>query len=282
MNINKYLDVNPEVAEAIANGNVSSKIDTKYMPLDFGSFGRTLNNIGGGLESAVEEKLKSERLKTELITNVSHDIKTPLTSIVNYVDLMKKEKIDNEKVSEYIDVLDRHAARLKKLIEDLVEASKASTGNISVELEKCDIGVLLEQSLGEYGERLSSANITPIVTQPDTDTFVMADGRRLWRVFDNLLSNICKYAMHGTRAYITLEKSSEEVIITFKNISHAELNVSAAELTERFVRGDSSRNTDGSGLGLSIARSLTELQDGRLDIFVDGDLFKVVLTFPIA
>ena len=266
--------------EAIADGRIDEKLDTKYMPLDFGEFGETLNNIGNGLERAVDEKMKSERLKTELITNVSHDIKTPLTSIVNYVDLIKKEDIESEKVREYVDVLDRHSARLKKLIEDLVEASKASTGNLSVELERCDVGVLLEQSLGEYSERLVKSELIPVVSQPNEPIYIMADGRRLWRVFDNLLCNICKYAMPKTRVYITLERVQGSSVITFRNISRESLNINSDELLERFVRGDASRNTEGSGLGLSIARSLVELQGGRLDLTVDGDLFKAAVTFP--
>ncbi len=266
--------------EAIAAGKINEKIDRRYMPLDFGEFAETLNNIGGGLEAALKEKMRSERLKTELITNVSHDIKTPLTSIVNYVDLIKKEDIANEKVKEYVTVLDRHSARLKKLIDDLVEASKASTGNISVEKERCDVGVLLEQSLGEYSEKLALCELEAVVSQPEGSVFVMADGRRLWRVFDNLLGNACKYAMPKTRVYVSLEADGENAILTFRNISREPLNVSGTELMERFVRGDASRNTEGSGLGLSIARSLTELQGGTLDIFIDGDLFKAVIKLP--
>ncbi|MBQ8835948.1 MAG: HAMP domain-containing histidine kinase [Clostridia bacterium] len=268
--------------EAIAEGHIGEKIDTKYMPLDFGEFGETLNNIGGGLERAVDEKMKSERLKTELITNVSHDIKTPLTSIVNYVDLIKKEEIENEKVREYVDVLDRHSARLKKLIDDLVEASKASTGNLTVECERLDACVLLEQSLGEYSEKLEASELTPIMSMPSDPAYIMADGRRLWRVFDNLLCNICKYAMPKTRVYITLERADNKVTAIFRNISRESLNITGDELTERFVRGDASRNTEGSGLGLSIARSLTELQGGTLDVTIDGDLFKATVTFPAA
>ena len=265
--------------EAIAAGRIDEKIDTTYMPLDFGSFGRTLNNIGDGLSAAVDERLKSERMKTELITNVSHDIKTPLTSIVNYVDLIKKEEIESETVCEYIDVLDRQSARLKKLIDDLVEASKASTGNITVEPERLEVGVLLEQSLGEYAQRFDECRLTPVVTQCDEPLYIMADGRRLWRVFDNLLSNVCKYALPHTRVYISTEKAGEKAVITFRNISREQLNISTDELMERFVRGDSSRNTEGSGLGLSIARSLTELQGGELSLSIDGDLFKASLTF---
>lgn len=265
--------------EAIAAGRLQEKIDTRYMPSDFGRFGQTLNHIGDGLGHAVDERMKSERMKTELITNVSHDIKTPLTSIVNYVDLIKKEEPESETMREYISVLERQAARLKKLIEDLVEASKASSGTLSVEMARCEVGVLLEQTLGEYEEKLSERGLTPVVSAPEKPIFIMADGRRLWRVFDNLLNNICKYAQTDTRVYITLEQIGHRAVITFRNISKEALNISSDELMERFVRGDSSRNTDGSGLGLSIARSLTELQNGHLALSIDGDLFKAIVSF---
>lgn len=267
--------------EAIAAGKLAEKINTKYMPADFGDFGQTLNHIGDGLSHAVDEQLKSERMKTELITNVSHDIKTPLTSIVNYVDLIKKEEPESETMREYIDVLDRQSARLKKLIEDLVEASKASTGAISMEMARCEVGVLLEQTLGEYEEKLIERSLTPVVSQPEEPICIMADGRRLWRVFDNLLNNICKYAMPETRVYISLEKVGKRAVITFRNISRDPLNISSDELMERFVRGDASRNTEGSGLGLSIARSLTDLQGGNLSLAIDGDLFKATVIFDI-
>ena len=218
-------------------------------------------------------------MRTELITNVSHDIKTPLTSIINYVDLIKKEKPENEKVKEYLDVLDRQSVRLKKLIEDLVEASKASTGNLTVYLTECEAGVLLSQTVGEFDERLRDAGLTPILNMPETPVKIMADGRRLWRVFENLMSNVCKYSLCGTRAYMELYEKDGKAFIVFKNISKCELNISGDELVERFVRGDTSRNTEGSGLGLSIAKSLTELQKGEMRIEVDGDLFKVTLIF---
>lgn len=265
--------------ERIAEGDLEYKIDTSYMYPEFKVFCTSLNNISCGMQSAVNEKMRSERMRTELITNVSHDIKTPLTSIINYVDLIKKEKPENEKVKEYLDVLDRQSVRLKKLIEDLVEASKASTGNLTVYLTECEAGVLLSQTVGEFDERLRDAGLTPILNMPETPVKIMADGRRLWRVFENLMSNVCKYSLCGTRAYMELYKKDGKAFIVFKNISKCELNISGDELVERFVRGDTSRNTEGSGLGLSIAKSLTELQKGEMRIEVDGDLFKVTLIF---
>lgn len=265
--------------EKIAAGDLDYKIDTKYMYGDFKEFANSLNNINEGLSVAINEKMKSERFKTELITNVSHDIKTPLTSIINYVDLIKKEEPENENIKEYIDVLDRQSSRLKKLIEDLMEASKASTGNLTVNLSVCEAGVLLSQTVGEFDERLNAAGLTPVVNIPEAPVKIMADGRHLWRVFDNLMNNICKYSQVGTRVYLDLSQRDGRAKITFRNISKYELNITGEELTERFVRGDKSRNTEGSGLGLSIARSLTELQNGSLQIDIDGDLFKVTLTF---
>ena len=265
--------------ERIAEGDLEYKIDTSYMYPEFKEFCTSLNNISCGMQSAVNEKMRSERMRTELITNVSHDIKTPLTSIINYVDLIKKEKPENEKVKEYLDVLDRQSVRLKKLIEDLVEASKASTGNLTVYLTECEAGVLLSQTVGEFDERLRDAGLTPILNMPETPVKIMADGRRLWRVFENLMSNVCKYSLCGTRAYMELYEKDGKAFIVFKNISKCELNISGDELVERFVRGDTSRNTEGSGLGLSIAKSLTELQKGEMRIEVDGDLFKVTLIF---
>ena len=265
--------------ELMSQGNFENKIDSEKMLPDFVEFCGYLNNINSAVQNAVEEKIRSERLKTELITNVSHDIKTPLTSIINYVDLIKKENVENEKVTEYISVLDRQSARLKKLIEDLVEASKASTGNLSVELTKCEPAVLLTQTLGEFDEKLKNAGLTPVLTCPENPLYIMADGRHLWRVFENLTANICKYSLSGTRVYLEIYEDSDNVCITFKNISKNELNISGEELTERFVRGDSSRNTEGSGLGLSIAKNLTDLQGGKLSIDIDGDLFKATVIF---
>lgn len=267
--------------EKIAGGELQHKIDTKYMFGDFKSFSESLNNINAGLQVAVNERMKSERFKTELITNVSHDIKTPLTSIVNYVDLIKKEECENEKIGEYVEVLDRHSSRLKKLVEDLVEASKASTGNLSVNLMPCDVGVLLGQTVGEFEDRLRNSGIEPIINIPESSIKIMADGRHLWRVFDNLMNNVCKYALPSTRVYLDVENINGKAVITFRNISKYSLNVSAEELMERFVRGDSSRNTEGSGLGLSIAKSLVELQNGKMKLGVDGDLFKVIICFDI-
>jgi signal transduction histidine kinase len=229
----------------------------------------------------VNEKMRSERFKTELITNVSHDIKTPLTSIINYVDLIKKEEIGNETARQYIEVLDRQSGRLKKLVEDLVEASKASSGSLSVELVPCDVTVLLTQTLGEFEDKLNKRGLTPVVNTPEQPLRILADGRHLWRIFDNLMGNICKYALYGTRVYIDVKNEQGRAVITFRNISENQLNVSADELMERFVRGDKSRNTEGSGLGLSIAKSLAELQGGVMELNVDGDLVKASVIFDI-
>jgi signal transduction histidine kinase len=223
--------------------------------------------------------MKSERFKTELITNVSHDIKTPLTSIINYVDLLGKEPLDNPTAQEYLEILNHQSARLKKLIEDLIEASKASTGNLPVHPELCDATVMLTQVVGEFKERAEANSLDIVVDSPEPPINIMADGRHLWRVIDNLMSNICKYALPGTRVYIDLERRDGMVVMTFRNISRDRLNISSDELMARFVRGDSSRNTEGNGLGLSIARSLTELMEGDLEIRIDGDLFKAILRF---
>lgn len=267
--------------KALANGDITYHIKTAKMFGDFKKHGEHLNSIANGMNCAVEQRIKSERMKTQLITNVSHDIKTPLTSIINYTDLIKKEPCDNPKIIQYTQVLLRQSERLKKLIEDLVEASKASTGNINVELSPCDANILFTQVVGEYKEKLASKNLKLITTQPLDDVTIMADGRRLWRVLDNLMNNIYKYAQENTRVYLSLEKQNEKAVITFKNTSCQPLNISADELMERFVRGDDSRNTDGNGLGLSIAKSLTELQKGTLELSIDGDLFKAILKLPI-
>ena len=223
--------------------------------------------------------MKSERFKTELITNVSHDLKTPLTSIVSYVDLLKKEPIESESAQEYIDVLDRQSQKLKKLTADLVDASKASSGALPVHSEKLDLGELLRQSAGEYTEKFAAAGIAPVLLVPEGETYVTADGRLLWRVLDNLLGNAVKYAQSGTRLYLELVQDETETVLTLKNISREPLNIPAEELMERFVRGDGSRHTDGSGLGLSIAKSLMELMGGKLALTLDGDLFKAALVF---
>ena len=266
---------------ALAAGDLAYQVDTSRMVLDFKSHGEDLNHIAQGMAAAVDQRMRSERMKTELITNVSHDIKTPLTSIINYADLIGKEPRDSEKIPEYAAVLTRQSERLKRLIEDLVEASKASTGNLEVDLAPCQPGVLLTQAAGEYEQRLKDAGLDLVTRQPEAPVTILADGRRLWRVFDNLMNNICKYAQRGTRVYLTLEERDGQAVISFKNTSRAPLDIPAEELLERFVRGDAARGGEGNGLGLSIARSLTELQKGTLDLTVDGDLFKVVLRFGI-
>ena len=267
--------------EALAEGNLNASVDLRHMYGVLKHHGENLNSIAQGMQKAVQQQLKSERFRTDLITNVSHDIKTPLTSIVNYVDLLKKEDVQPEKAKEYIAVLDRQSARLKKLTEDLVEASKASSGTLPVHLEAVDVNVLLSQVSGEYQSRFELCKLEPIVKLSSENPQILADGKLLWRVFDNLLSNICKYAMPGTRVYFTSEVQDGRVQISFKNISNYPLDITADELLERFVRGDSSRSTEGSGLGLSIAQSLTSLQKGTFDLVVDGDLFKANLSFPL-
>ena len=224
----------------------------------------------------------SERMKTELITNVSHDLKTPLTSLINYSDLICRESCNNPRHGEYAEVLHRQSQRLRRLIDDLVEASKASSGNLEVNLSPCEAGVVLMQLAGEYSERLEGCGLQLVTSQASASGFrIMADGRRLWRVMDNLMNNICKYAMPGTRVYLELSREGNEAVFSFKNTSREQLNLSPRELMERFVRGDASRSSDGSGLGLSIARSLTELQGGKMELYCDGDLFKARLRFPL-
>ena len=240
-----------------------------------------MTQINSGLSIAVEQRMKSERMKTELITNVSHDIKTPLTSIINYADLIGKEETDNTTIKEYADVLHRQSVKLKRLIDDLIEASKASTGNIELNMEQCDLNVIIPQITGEYEDRLNEIGLSLITKVPDEPVMIMADGRRLWRIFDNLMGNILKYSLPGTRVYITMVRQNGEAIIVFKNTSRDQIDLSPEELTERFVRGDESRNTEGNGLGLSIAKSLVELQGGAMSLYADGDLFKVILRFPL-
>lgn len=297
--------------EALAEGNLGHKLNTRYLFADFKKHGESLNQIGEGISKAVEQRMRSERLKTELITNVSHDIKTPLTSIINYADLLgnlareqegqikaeigeaegkgaegREQESEgtagrNAQMAEYSEVLLRQSKRLKKLLDDLVDASKATTGNLEVQLQPCALGVLLSQALGEYEMKLAEKNLTLHVSQPEEDIRILADGRHLWRVFDNLMNNICKYAQEGSRVYLNVEREDSKVTVIFRNMSKFELNITAEELEERFVRGDASRHMEGSGLGLSIARSLVELQNGSMRIVTDGDLFKVILEFDV-
>lgn len=264
--------------EALAAGNLDAKVDTSRMLWDFKRHGENLNDISRGIQLAVDEQLRSERLKTELITNVSHDIKTPLTSIINYVGLLRRDP-GEEQAKEYLEVLDRQSKRLKKLTEDLVEMSKASTGNLPVNASRRSINELLTQALGEYSERLDKAQLDAVLTLPDREVFAWVDGTLLWRVLDNVFSNACKYALPGTRFYIDAREGAGKIRLSFKNISRDRLNVPADELMERFVRGDSARGGEGSGLGLNIAKSLTELQGGTFAVSVDGDLFRVDIIF---
>ncbi len=268
--------------EEITGGNLEYKVETNKMFLDFADVGNSLNRIGDGIAYAVDERMKSERMKTELITNVSHDIKTPLTSIINYTDLLTKLNLEDPTAREYLEVLGRQSARLKKLIEDLIEASKASSGVLKLDMETVNASMLLMQAVGEYGEKFSRKGLDLRVTGETAEMKVRADSRYLWRVFDNLMSNMLKYAQAGTRAYIDMLSEGGEVSIIFRNISETPLHITGEELMERFVRGDSSRSTEGSGLGLSIADSLVTLMGGNMEIIVDGDLFKVVVRIPTA
>ena len=263
----------------IVGGDPDFKIDTHKMYSDLARHAGQLNDLGAAIGNAVDERIQSERFKAELITNVSHDLKTPLTSIINYVDLLEKEELHNETAQEYLEVLERQSSRLKKLIEDLIEASKASTGNLPVHLERLEAGIFMTQTVGEFEEKTKEAGLDLVIEKPETPVYIMADSRHFWRVIDNLMNNICKYAQSGTRVYINLEVKEAQVSITFRNTSKYPLNISSDELMERFVRGDASRNTEGSGLGLSIANSLMDLMGGTFRLYVDGDLFKVVLGF---
>ena len=266
----------------IIGGRPDYTIDTRWMLPDLKNHAEELNNLGQAISTAVDDRLKSEHFKAELITNVSHDLKTPLTSIINYVDLLKKEPIDDPTVQEYIEVLDRKSQRLKKLTEDLVEASKASTGNMTVIRERIGLVQLADQALAEYEDRLAEKGLTVVRAFPEGEVWVEADGRHLWRMLDNLLSNCAKYALEGTRVYLEVQNLGDRAVLSVKNISRDELNIAPELLMERFVRGDESRTTEGSGLGLSITQSLTELQKGRFDISIDGDLFKATVTLPLA
>lgn len=268
-----------DASEKLAEGKENYRVDTSHMFGAFKEHGENLNSLGQGITRAVAERMRSEHLKTELITNVSHDLKTPLTSIINYANLICEEETENPKIEEYSEVLLRQSGRLKKLLEDLVEASKATTGNLEVNLEPCEAGVLLTQAVGEYQQRMEEKGLELKDSQPEKPVKILADGRHLWRVFDNLLNNICKYAQENSRVYLSVEQRDEKVYIIFRNMSKYALDISPEELEERFVRGDRSRHMEGNGLGLSIAKSLTELQNGKLNIVIDGDLFKVTLEF---
>jgi Signal transduction histidine kinase len=265
----------------LAGGNLDYKLDTAYMFPELKKHARYLNQIGDGMAAALADRLKSEHFKTELITNVSHDIKTPLTSLINYVDLLQRENITEEQRMEYLGILERQSARLKKLIEDLIEASKASTGNLIVNKEPCNIQILLTQAAGEFEEKLQANDLELLIHKPDTPVTIQADNRHLWRILDNLMNNICKYAQPETRVYIDMEEEKDTLRIIFRNTSKYALNRDGTELTERFIRGDASRHTEGNGLGLSIAQSLAESMDGTLTIHTDGDLFKVIVEFPV-
>ena len=265
----------------LSEGNLSTPVDTKRLFGAFRRYGQAMNRLQSGMESAVQEQMRAERMKTELITNVSHDIKTPLTSIVNYVDLLKKEDIPSPAAREYITVLDRQSKRLKKLTEDLVEASKASSGALPVDLQPTDVSVLFSQITGEYQDRLADCHLTLVTQPPAGQPVVLADSKLLSRVMDNLVSNICKYAMPETRVYVSGVTADGQMTMSFKNVSRAELNISPDELMERFVRGDTSRHTEGSGLGLSIARSLVHLMGGTFRLSIDADLFRADVTLPL-
>ena len=272
---NKKVQKINEALRNIYEGNPNVKLNEEELEGTLKIMAKYINDIAGGFTNAIEQSLKSERLKTELITNVSHDIKTPLTSIINYVDLLKKEDINNAQIEQYIAVLDKKSQRLKKLIEDLVEASKVSSGNVKLNMEVINLKELLNQTIGEFEDKLDKKNLKIEMDLPNENVLIKADNRYLYRVIENVFSNISKYALEGSRVYIKLEKQKEEVYLEFKNISKDKLNISAEELMQRFVRGDKSRYTEGSGLGLSIAESLTELQGGKFKIDIDGDLFKV-------
>ena len=267
--------------EEIAGGNLKYKIDTEGFYAENKILAEAINNIGDGLYRAVDENTKNERMKADLITNVSHDIKTPLTSIINYVNLIRMEKVENEKVKEYVNILDSKAQRLRQLTEDLVEASKISSGNIELDMQCIDFVELIYQTGGEFNEKFEAKDLTTITKLPGDPVYIMADGRRIWRVVENLYNNVAKYALAHTRVYVTVETTEDEMEFSVKNISEQEIKLDTEELTERFIRGDTSRTTEGSGLGLSIAKNLTILMNGHFSVELDGDLFKVSVCFPL-
>ena len=278
----KYIEKVDKINQAlkeIYEGNPNVHLEKEELTGVLKQMAEYINDIAGGFTNAIEQSLKSERLKTELITNVSHDIKTPLTSIINYVDLLKQEDIKDEKIKQYIDILNQKSLRLKKLIEDLVEASKVSSGNVKLNIEVIDLKELLAQTIGEFEDRFENKNLKIDIEIPDEEVKIKADNRYMYRVIENLFSNITKYSIDNSRVYISLTKQNDKIKLEIKNISKDKLNISPDELMQRFVRGDKSRYTEGSGLGLSIAKSLTEMQGGKFDINIDGDLFKVIIEY---
>lgn len=270
-----------EAIEMIAGGDTAYQMDLDGLSGKELEMGRLINSIGTGLEYALQEQVKSERLKADLITNVSHDIKTPLTSIINYIDLLKRENLPGERAREYLNVLDQKSQRLKNLTEDLVEASKASSGNVKLEMTTLDLVEMIWQTNGEFEEKFSTRNLELVASLPSESILIQADGRHLWRVLENVYNNAFKYAMEHSRVYTEVTREENRVYFTIKNMSESPLNVQGSDLTERFVRGDVSRTTEGSGLGLSIAQSLTRLQGGSFEILIDGDLFKVKIGFEV-
>ena len=271
-----------EAVKSIYEGNTNIRLNETEMKGVLKELTIYINDIAGGLSNAINQSSKSERLKTEPITHVSHDIKTPLTSIINYVDLLKKEKMPNEKCTEYLMILENKSQRLKKLTEDLIEASKASSGNIKLNIERINVNELVKQISGEFEDRFKAKGLEEILTLPEEEIFINADGRYMYRVLENIYSNAAKYALENTRVYMDIIPKQKTVVIQMKNVSKEKLNISVDELMQRFVRGEASRNTEGSGLGLSIANSLTELQGGKFHIYLDGDLFKVTIGFEKA
>ncbi len=264
----------------ISSGELDYKIPLGGLKGEQLDLAERVNNIGAGLDAAVEASIKNERLKTDLITNVSHDIKTPLTSIINYIDLLKRENIEDEKIQGYLEVLESKAQRLKILTEDVVEASKVSSGNVTLECMNLNLVEMVQQTSGEFSEKFENKGLTEVMNLPEEPAVIWADGRRMWRILENVYNNVAKYAMEGTRVYSDLRQTEESVIFSLKNISEQPLNISADELTERFIRGDVSRSTEGSGLGLSIAKNLASLMGGKFELYLDGDLFRVTITFP--
>ncbi|ATW23414.1 sensor histidine kinase [Candidatus Formimonas warabiya] len=270
-----------EAAKETSTGNLDYPLDQSKVSVAFSSFAEDIQSIQGGLKNAVAEAIKGERMKTDLITNVSHDLKTPLTSIMNYVDLLKKEELNNEKAAEYLTILEEKSQRLKQLIEDLTEASKASSGNLAITVEKVDLQELVLQACGEYEEKINQAELEIRMSAGEKKTFVRADGKCMWRIVENLLSNVVKYSMPHSRVYLHIDQNPSYGLLTVKNISSYPLDIPPEQLTERFVRGDASRSTEGSGLGLSIAQSLATIQGGKFNIDIDGDLFKVTVEIPL-